>query len=140
MNNKIRINVSTKKDDFELDFLTPEGDMFIIAIVPKIESEVDCLYRRIEDNRYISWAVCEHHPDYNAVAIWHIQTLQKHRKKGYAHKLITVLKCKHDILETNYETTNDDGYLFLIKEGFKIVPNLFKNDKNRKVLQWKKPK
>lgn len=133
MENKLRLNAETKYGKFEIDIYSPIGEMFIIAIVPPSDENNN-------DKRYISWAVCEHHHECNGLAIWHIQTLKEYRRKGYAHKLILVLKCKHDILETNYETTNDDGYLFLTKEEFKIVPNIFKNDKNRKVLQWKKQK
>jgi hypothetical protein len=138
MNNSIRLIAKTNKEEFEIDVILPSGDMFIIAIVPKIESEVDCLHRRTEDKRYISWAVCEHHKEENAVIIWHIQTLQKYRKQGYVKKLLTVLKANHDLLETNFETTNDDGYLCLIKEGFKEIKNILDNEK--KVLQWKKQK
>ena len=132
MNNTIRLTAKTKTEEFSVDVYMPAGDMFIIAIVPTSKEA------ETSGKKYISWAVCEHHKEENAVMIWHIQTLKEYRRKGFAKKLLTVLKSNHDLLETNFETTGDDGYLCLIKEDFKEIKNIL--DKEKKVLQWKKPK
>ena len=126
MDAHIRIILDDGKKKSKIDVNVIMGDMFVAAIVPQNK----------KSKRYLSWVVCEHHKEDNAVNVWHIQTLTDKKRTGLATTLINMLKINHDTIETNYETTNDDGYLFFIKQGFKEIKAF--TFKERKVLQWKK--